>query len=345
MVMLHPRSDLGDTTLECYNCGNKNVFLLGFISAKAETVVVILCRHPCASTPSSKDMNWDTSGWLPLIEDRSFLPWLVSVPSEKEVLKSRHISPAQMARLEDLWKDNPNSKLSDLEKPNEVEIEPVLLRYDDAFQYQRCFGPLVLVEAEYDRKLKESQAQDDISVTWDLGLSKRHLVSFFLSKFEVADMKISVGDELRIKYIGGDNLKNPWNCSGYVIKIPDGTSEEVTVELRNYPSPPPTHATTGFSVEFVWSNTTYNRIQEALAKFAKEETSVSGFIYHKLLGHEIEQVSFKNTLPIVFSVPGLTELNIPQINAVKSVLQKPLSLIQGPPVLARLLYQPQLSII
>jgi hypothetical protein len=30
-------------------------------------------------------------------------------------------------------------------------------RYEDAYQYQNIFGPLVMMEAEYDKKLKESQ--------------------------------------------------------------------------------------------------------------------------------------------------------------------------------------------
>lgn len=28
-----------------YNCGSKNVFMLGFIPAKSDTVVVLLCRY------------------------------------------------------------------------------------------------------------------------------------------------------------------------------------------------------------------------------------------------------------------------------------------------------------
>ncbi|TXT12961.1 hypothetical protein VHUM_01362 [Vanrija humicola] len=43
-VILHKDSALGETTPECYNCGSKNVFLLGFIPAKSDTVVVLLCR-------------------------------------------------------------------------------------------------------------------------------------------------------------------------------------------------------------------------------------------------------------------------------------------------------------
>lgn len=43
-VTLHADSPLGETTPECYSCGAKNVFILGFIPAKSDTVVVLLCR-------------------------------------------------------------------------------------------------------------------------------------------------------------------------------------------------------------------------------------------------------------------------------------------------------------
>ena len=53
--------------------------------------------------------------------------------------------------------------------------------------------------------------------------------------------------------------------------------------------------------------------------------------YHKLLGHELEPQVLRTQMPKRFSAPGLPELNHSQMYAVKSVLQKPLSLIQGPP--------------
>lgn len=43
-VTLHADGPLGETVLECYSCGVRNVFLLGFIPAKADSVVVLLCR-------------------------------------------------------------------------------------------------------------------------------------------------------------------------------------------------------------------------------------------------------------------------------------------------------------
>ncbi len=43
-ISLHPDTPLGETVLECYQCGTRNVFILGFIPAKKDTVVVLLCR-------------------------------------------------------------------------------------------------------------------------------------------------------------------------------------------------------------------------------------------------------------------------------------------------------------
>lgn len=60
-------------------------------------------------------------------------------------------------------------------------------------------------------------------------------------------------------------------------------------------------------------------------------TPFGGKQYHKLLGHELEPQVLRTQMPKRFSAPGLPELNHSQMAAVKSVLQKPLSLIQGPP--------------
>ncbi|KAI1000706.1 Regulator of nonsense transcripts 1 [Podosphaera aphanis] len=332
-VQLHPLSTLGDTVLECYNCGTKNVFLLGFIPAKSDTVVVLLCRQPCASTPSSKDMSWDISRWQPLIEDRSFLPWLLSIPTDAEQLRARHLTPPMIAKLEEMWKDNASATIADLEKAAGIDDDPapVLLKYDDAYQYQNVFGPLVKIEADYDRKLKEAQSEDGLVIRWDYGLNNKHLASFVLPKIELGDVKLAVGDEMRLKYKG--ELRPAWEGVGYVVKIPNNQSDEVTIELRKVGSDKsiPTECTHNFSADYVWKATSYDRMQFAMKTFAVDEMSVSGYIFHKLLGHEVAAAPMKIQMPKKFSVAGLPELNGSQISAVKSVLQKPLSLIQGPP--------------
>ena len=57
--------------------------------------------------------------------------------------------------------------------------------------------------------------------------------------------------------------------------------------------------------------------------------SRAGYLYHLILGHEVETVTLKIPLPKKgLNVPTLPELNHSQLHAVKSVLQQPLSLIQ-----------------
>lgn len=332
-VQLHPQSALGDTVLECYNCGTKNVFILGFIPAKSDTVVVLLCRQPCAANTSTKDMSWDISRWQPLIEDRSFLPWLVQPPTDAEQLRARHLTPPMIAKLEEMWKEAPGATIADLENGTGVDDDPhpVLLKYDDPYHYQNIFGPLVKMESDYDKKLKEAQSEDGLQVKWDMGLNNKHLASFVLPKIESGDVKLAVGDEMRLKYKG--ELRPPWEGVGYVIKIPNNQSDDVTLELRKSANDKsvPTECTHNFSADYVWKATSYDRMQFAMKTFAVDELSVSGYIFHKLLGHEVAVAPMKTQMPKKFHVPGLPELNHSQITAIKTVLSTPLSLIQGPP--------------
>ncbi|CAF1360836.1 unnamed protein product [Rotaria magnacalcarata] len=328
-VTLHKDGPLGETQLECYNCGCRNAFLLGFIPAKADSVVVLLCRQPCASQSALKDMNWDPSQWQPLIQDRCFLTWLVKIPSEQEQLRARQITAQMINRLEELWKENPDATITDLDKPGiDEEPQQCSLRYEDAYQYQNIFGPLVKMEADDDRKIKESQTQENISVRWDMGLNKKRLAYFSLPKAN-EEMRLMAGDELRLRYVG-DPMKSTWGGVGHVVKVPNNYGEEVGIELKISQGAPIDYSS-NFVVEFVWKSTSFDRMQAALKTFAVDENSVSAYLYHRLLGHEVEDLVMKVTLPKRFSAPGLPELNHSQVYAVKTVLQRPLSLIQGPP--------------
>ena len=128
-VALHAESALGETVLECYNCGTRNLFLLGFIPATSDSVVVLLCRL-CLGNSALKDMDWNLDQWTPLIKDRSLLPWLVKVPTAKEQMRARQITSAQINKLEELWKtSNPDAELEDLETAEkDDELQLVILR-------------------------------------------------------------------------------------------------------------------------------------------------------------------------------------------------------------------------
>lgn len=106
------------TLLWCFSAGELK-------SSKCSLTV----RQPCAALTNSRDINWDTSQWSAIIDDRSFLSWLVKIPSEAEQLRARQITMAQIAKLEELWRDNPDARLEDAEtQAGEEEMQPILLR-------------------------------------------------------------------------------------------------------------------------------------------------------------------------------------------------------------------------
>jgi regulator of nonsense transcripts 1 len=328
-VTLHRDGPLGETVLECYNCACRNVFLLGFISAKSDSMVMLLCRHPCAQQKSSlKDLEWNPLSWMPVIQDRSFLNWLVKQPSDKEQARARQITANTINKLEDLWRTVPDGTLADLEKPG-MDEEPVHVshRYEDAYQYQNIFGPLVKLEADYDKNLKESQTQENIEVRWDMTLSKKR-VAYFKFPRQDGDMRLMPGDELQLRLVV--NGREEWKGMGHVTKMPSVHDEEVKLEMRSTAPVPDTRH--NYSVNFVWKSTSFDRMQNAMKMFAVNENAVSLYLYHKLLGHDmVDQVNENVSIPKHLSAPNLPKLNGSQLSAIKTVLQRPLGLIQGPP--------------
>jgi len=408
---LHPESPLGDPILECYACGANNAFLLGFIPSKSQPgVVVLLCREPCLNKGELRDQGWDLSTWEPLIKERMFLEWLVKSPTEKDQEKARPVDFVhQIPALEALWRKKPDATLEDLATQEakgeivEIDTMPVQLRYEDGYHYQNVFAPLVKMEAEEDRIVKEGLKQDNIPVRWERGLNKKWLANFPFSRVqEAGDVRVMPGDELKLKLPGfanqfealrelvekdaarlkeaaaaaaaaaaaesenssssfqkgsqaassnnrssgakkaaaaaaaatedakkeEDQDEGSWTGLGIVREIVDG---EVVLQMDAGVTISDRMPSSGYTVEIVWRSVTFDRMQMALKRFAVDETSVSGYLFHALLGQTVEPLPLKVELPTSYSAPGLNELNASQVQAVRSVLQRPLSLIQGPP--------------
>ena len=179
-ISLHPRGVVSDTTLECYCCGIKNIFLLGFVPAQTDSVVVLMCRQPCSLKSSTKELSWNPEQWLPLISGHSILEWLVKRPSSDEQLRMRQITNAQINVLEDLWKENPIASADDIRNQHTEDLKQVLLRYEDGYQYQNIFGPLIHAEEEYEKALKMTQVDAKVRVRFETGLNKKICAHFTL---------------------------------------------------------------------------------------------------------------------------------------------------------------------
>ena len=70
---------------------------------------------------------------------------------------------------------------------------------------------------------------------------------------------------------------------------------------------------------------------DGLYTFVNVESSVSNYIYSKLLGHNVDEKKTNYQIPKDLTVKGLPELNYYQTLGIKRALTTPLFLIQGPP--------------
>eukprot|EP01133_Synstelium_polycarpum_P007457 gene7457-8723_t len=332
-ISLHSESPFGDTVLECYNCGCKNIFLLGFIPARTESVVILLCRDPCAMGGAKDSGQWDLANWVPLISvDRCFLPWLVKVPSEQDQQRARQITTKQIIKLEEDWKIDPNAKLNDTAETEGAKVVhlPTLLRYEDAYQYQEIITPLIKLESEYERVMRESLSQDNVTIRWDQGLSKKWTARFTFSRSDF-EFKVIPGDELKLSYKGDKEHPELWESTGRVTRIDEDGDANFEISLELYTQNVPVKANGKFKVDMVWRSTSFDRMHAALKAFAVSTDSISSHLYHSLLGHERKPTKTAVPMPTSFMLNNLPPLNNSQITAAIKVLKSPLSLIQGPP--------------
>ena len=355
-VSLHADSPLGDSVLECYQCGNRNVLLLGFVPSKTEAIVVLLCREPCLHACSGlKGAGWEVDQWQSIIEGKQFVDWLVRVPEgeDDESIAERTrripITFQQMCGLEDLWRRRPDATLLDYVAAvnEESPVEDTRLSYQDAREYADIFTPLLMLEGESDRIAKENQVQGGVSVKWETSDHAR--LAWFVFQREDYETKIILGDELKLTLPNWPSTGQSWQGAGIVIRTRQ-SSEEVCLELKQAViiqgtigasdavaklagQNGPWEANHGFKVSYVWKSTSFDRMQAALSAFAGKPDSMSHDIRNVLLGSaNIDSAGFVGpALTADLSAPNLPKPNHSQIYAVRKALSTPVCLIQGPP--------------
>ena len=346
-LYLSPNSCLGEMFLECYNCSQKNIFLLGFLESKEGNSGIFICREPCLTTCKIDDNNFDKTKWISLINDKKILDWIVNPPSnDNENRLCQIVNIRNMSKLEDKWEKE--KILSSQEKPKYLGnyLKSVKLCYNDGQDYLETFEPLISAEEEYDRKLKETQKKNNIKVKFEKKGKK--IIAKFVYPREDNEIKLVPGDELKLT-----EPKTNMSYRGFVIEIE--LDDEIWLEIdlhknSNLNSKENNNNHNNYNgnknggkisidnlidgdyiIEFVWKGTSFKRMLDGLYIFVNDESSVSNYIYSKLLGHNVNEKKFNYSIPKDLSVKGLPSLNFFQKLGIKKALTSPLFLIQGPP--------------
>ena len=333
-VYLSQSSQVGEITLQCYNCACKNIFLLGFLESKEGGSGFIVCREPCLTKFKIDDTYFDKTKWAPLISEKKLLDWIVKEPkNDSELRIIQRVNIRKMSKFEEKWEKE--KLLSSQEKPKFLTnfLKSVKLCYKDGQDYLGIFEPLISAEEEYDRKLKETQKKLDINIKFVKGGKK--VVAKFKYPREDNEIKLVPGDELKI------TLPNSTMAyKGLVTEI--GLDDEISMELeqhkpgnnskKNTSNYDPTSLQNGkYNIEFVWKGTSFKRMLDGLFAFVNDENSVSSYIYSKILGHNVEENKFNYKISSELNVKGLPKLNHSQKEGIEKAINSPLFLIQGPP--------------
>ena len=167
-IALHKDGPAGGAPIECYNCGSRNVFTLGYVPATSTSVVVLLCREPCAALGHDRcvrNPDWDLSRWAPLISERSLVPWLAAVPAPAPSSDGSGSSAAHafcprlgdILRLEAAWRlGHPHATYRDL---------PALPTVEEMEQEARFAAAAAAAAAQ--QQQSQSQGQQSQSQGWD----------------------------------------------------------------------------------------------------------------------------------------------------------------------------------
>ena len=102
----------------------------------------------------------------------------------------------------------------------------MLLRYEDGYQYQNVFAPLVKLEADEDRLTKEGLRQEGVTLRWDTALNRNKLAHFRLARPD-SEFKLMSGEERTAAWRQpppGDSglersLSHPSTCSSETVLI------------------------------------------------------------------------------------------------------------------------------
>jgi regulator of nonsense transcripts 1 len=162
-------------------------------------------------------------------------------------------------------------------------------------------------------------------------LNKKTIV-WFNRPVSEAEFKVNTGDEIIIRHPNPTLTTRNWYAIGVIIDIPRNLTCEIPVEIKpGYKCY--TATTMGYSLEFVWNSISFDRMRSAIDTLTYDEKCMSSQTLNNILGisGNADESGFEPLILKDVSAPNLPSLNHSQAHAVRSALQRPLTLIQGPP--------------
>ncbi|TVU47427.1 hypothetical protein EJB05_07030 [Eragrostis curvula] len=221
---LHEDNPLGDEVLECCYCNCKNILALGFAPLNEEKTIALACYSCAMSMLGEKPADME---WHPIVDNGSFLPWLVEVPSKED---HHQVNDEEIKELEVLWEDNHDLFGENLHD----DVQPVMAKsavptdFYSCLQYQQIFSQLINFEGAYSKVMNESVSKESIDISWCMGRNYKWVAYFEWPK-EDTRPRLLMGDIVRLRHSRENSSASIWQALGHVINLKHGM---VAVELH-----------------------------------------------------------------------------------------------------------------
>ncbi|CDI78761.1 hypothetical protein, conserved [Eimeria acervulina] len=147
----------GDTKLECFICGVKNVLQLGMLISEAQNVVVIVCRDRCYASGVLEENGWNPTEWQPLIDNKALASWLARPLTNAERARALPVSREEIEEMERKWMAGDNAISAELGIEGGEPLPWCSVIYEDGVSYQRTYAPLIAAEADVEKKQCEER--------------------------------------------------------------------------------------------------------------------------------------------------------------------------------------------
>jgi len=127
------------------------------------------------------EYEWNAEKWEPIIQQKEIVNWIAQKAKKEDYRQEYSIQ--EMINLEEAWKTNPRLKSTDIFKKKQIKrLRPVLLKYKSGKQYKTVFENLLTEESKTDRKIKESQTQNNMKITFSQNNGKKYAYFVFGSR-------------------------------------------------------------------------------------------------------------------------------------------------------------------
>ena len=297
-----PSQDGEGENLQCFNCGNHNIFTLIFKfdenSYEENNNLSIICRNICLnSNPNYREYNWS-----PLIKDQAINPHFLRSSNDLKILSESDIRLLEYNLTNGLIKNTSNIGPENIKK--------IKLKYDTVEEYKETFELLLELDNAYETEQEQKEAEREIFPEWSSDFKS---FTFYLIE---ENFHLKINDELEIKGASA-------SMQGTVKKV--NSSQEILVQVKSNRAG--NASLNRLVIKPMMKNVAYDRMIRALKSFRFIEDKFRNYI----LGYDVELPAHYVEPKEDYSVRGLPPLNSSQNEAVKSALDSPFCLIQGPP--------------